>query len=92
MYLFTWEAGNHCGVTDNPWRALDLAREHLAEGVPAHVDVVRPELSFRTLSSFYRNTGLAWKLEIINGKAECNDVDMKEQVSALLRSADTRWP
>jgi hypothetical protein len=68
--MVTWQAGRHSGVTDDVTRALDLAGRHLADGVPARVDVVRAELSYRTMSSFYLLTGITWTGQVVNGQAE----------------------
>jgi len=70
LYLWTWQAGRHSGVTDNPQVALAHATSHLADAVTATVEKVRPELGFHTLSDFYVPTPVTFTARLVNGQPE----------------------
>jgi hypothetical protein len=73
MYLWTWQAGRHSGVTDDPATAVTHAASHLAEDVTATVRKVRPELGFHTLSDFYVPTPVTWTGRLVNGLPEWSE-------------------
>ncbi len=90
MYLWTWQAGRHSGVTDDPLVALGHAATHLTDGVIATVEKVRPELGFHTLSDFYVPTPEAWTGYLIDGQPEWSGAHALPEAWTLVRDATVR--
>jgi hypothetical protein len=65
--VWLWDAGRHCGVTDDEDRALAAARACLHNGNAARVELARVIPSITDLTWKYIRTGTGWTGRCVNG-------------------------
>jgi hypothetical protein len=67
MHVWLWDAGSHCGVTDDESRALATARACLRNGDTARVELTRVSPSIVDPTCKYIRTGIGWTGTCYNG-------------------------